>query len=475
MIPFLSEEQLAFMAGKVFDLLEKRGVKMEHAQVVDLLAAAGAVVDADGHAVRFPRDLVERSLAQLPKRFRLAARGVGDGLEIPRSDGTFQVRTTNGGHGWIDHESGAYRKATLKDIADWAKLADGLDEIGFSGYAFPNDAPTETADIHGFMTLLANSAKHVWIHPYSDESIEYLMELATVAAGGEDALRRDPPVSIIACAFTPLNFKHLDLEVMRQAATRGMPIHACSLLAAGGTAPITMPGLVILGVAEILVQVVVAQAVAPSTPVIANLQVYALDMRTGRSLQSSVEAMQGAAAAVQLMKRSFGLPSHTYGPASDSMAIDGQSMIERALQGLLVGLSDADILGGAGQLETVATLSPVQLVIDNELVGMVRQLISGLEIDDETVAWDELMAAEPGSHFLTTRHTLRHCRDGYDPEIFSRLPRGAWQDQGSPDLVARATETCRGILARERPAPLSDEAYGEMAAIVAAADRHLRQ
>ena len=80
--------------------------------------------------------------------------------------------------------------------------------------------PTETADIHGFMTLLANSAKHVWIHPYSAESIAYLMALATVAAGGEDTFRRDPPVSIITCAFTPLNFKHMDFQVMRQAATR---------------------------------------------------------------------------------------------------------------------------------------------------------------------------------------------------------------------------------------------------------------
>ena len=43
------------------------------------------------------------------------------------------------------------------------------------------------------------------------------------------------------------------------------------------------------------------------------------------------------------------------------------------------------------------------------------------------------------------------------------------------DLTARATDTCRAILDKERPAYLSEDADKEMAAIVEAADRHIQQ
>ncbi len=470
--PTIDDERLEFLRDKVLDLLARHGVKMEHPEVVAKLAGAGAEVDPETLNVRLPRDLVERSLAQAPGSLRLAARGGGD-LEIPRPDGTFHLRTGTGSHGWIDLETGGYRKVTIADVADWGRLSEGLEEVAFCATPFANDVPSQSADVHGIATLLANTSKHLWVQPYSTGSIDYLARLAAAAAGGEDALGEASPVSIIACSFTPLEFKHMDLEVVRRAAPLSIPIHACSLPAAGGTAPLTMAGLMVMAAAEILALVAAVQAVAPGAPVIATPLIFALDMRSGRSLQTSVEAMLGAAGAVQLMKRAFGLPVHTYGSGTDSPDIDGQSMIERALLGLMVGLSEADILGGAGQLEVATAVSPLQLVIDDEIAGMVRRLVSGLGIDDETVAWDELMAIEPGSHFLTSRHTLRHCREGYAPKTFTRLARSNWNQEGSPDLAARAGERCRAILGAERPPHLSEDAAREIADIVEAADRHL--
>lgn len=464
---------LATLRARSLELLARRGVRMDHAEVVAALEAAGAEADASTGMVRLPERLVEETLALAPKRLTLWGRDGAHRLDIPRADGTFHARPGTGAHGFIDPETSAYRKVTRDDAARWARLVDGLAEIDFTPYPFLSDVPTVTADIHGLRTMLANTAKHIWIQPYGEESIGALIRLAAAAAGGEAALVHQPLASCITCSFTPLEFKHMDLEIIRQCTAHGVPIHACSLPTAGGTAPITMPGLVVMGVAEILAQVVIAQVLRPGAPVVATLLVFALDMRTGRSLQTSAEAMQGAAMGMQLLKEGFGLPAHAYGSGTDSPTPDGQSMAERALLGHTVALAGADILGGAGQLEVATAISPLQLVIDNELCGMIRRAVAAPVIDDETLDWDGLMAIEPGGHFLATRHTLRNCRCAYQPRCFTREPRSTWEAAGGADLFARAAEVYRALdgeaVANGPPA----DRVAEMDGIVAAADRHL--
>ena len=63
-------ETLDLLAGKAFELLERHGVKMEHAATVRRLADAGATVDADAAMVRLPRALVEDAVDKAPKTFR---------------------------------------------------------------------------------------------------------------------------------------------------------------------------------------------------------------------------------------------------------------------------------------------------------------------------------------------------------------------------------------------------------------------
>ena len=58
------------------------------------------------------------------------------------------------------------------------------------------DVPKETADIHGLKTLLENTSKHISVQPRSFNSVEYLIQLAQVAAGGAEALKKRPIISM---------------------------------------------------------------------------------------------------------------------------------------------------------------------------------------------------------------------------------------------------------------------------------------
>ena len=100
-----------------------------------------------------------------------------------------------------------------------------------------------------------------------------------------------------------------------------------------------------------------------------------------------------------------------------------------------------DILGGVGQLEVATAVSPLQLIIDNEILAMARRLIAPFQFDDDQLAWEALTTVSPGQDFLTIDHTLQHCRDGFNPFNFIRSARDDWEGSGSKSLLDRVKDT----------------------------------
>jgi len=467
---FYTENQLAHLKEKIFELLEKRGVKMNHKKVMTLLHDAGAKVDFDGEIVHFPRAFLEEQIEKAPKSFILEGRNGKFPLAFPHPAGQFYTRLCTGGQAWLDPESGQYERVTLKNLAYWARLADRLEHIDYSPFLVPDDAPTATADIHALKTMLENAEKHIWIQPYTGESVEYLVKLLVAAAGGESELREHPLASWISCSLTPLVFKWMDMEIILQGAGHGCAIQPCSLPGSGVTGPITTAGSVILSAAENLVMLAVAQVVRPGTPIVATSLQFSGDMRTGRSLQSSVESLRQSALFPQLMQDAFGIPGHTYGSGCDSPDIDGQGMVERAMRAMLIAGAGASVLGGAGQLETACTVSPIALAIDNEIFGMAKAIIKEIGFDDDQLAWDELMSLDYGGQFLTTPHTFKHCRNVEAPINFTRQDRAGWASSGSRDLHQRVREYLGDIMKDAAPLALPDETRKELSKIVKMAD-----
>ena len=469
---YLDKEQRKEFAARACELLSAHGMKLDkHSEMFGILEDAGCKVNRETGLVVFPADVLEKLLALAPKSFVLGARNPEKALELPRPDGTFYARTCTGGHGWLDPETGQCGKVTLGRLADWAKLVGFLDEISFMPFLFADDAPVKTADIHALATILKNMDKHAWVQPYTFESVEHLIKLGQAASGGAEAMFKNPAISVIACSLTPRAFKMMDIEIILQSAKAGAPIQACSLPGAGGTSPATMAGTALLAVAELMAMVAMAQAVRPGAPVVTCPIIFSTDMRTGRSMQASVEAMRGASLAVQVLKSEFGLPTHCYGSGADSPTADEQSMSERALLSAWQAASGLDILGGAGQLEVATVVSPLQLLIDNEVLGMARRLKAPVEMNDDQMAWDVITGTEPGQHFMTSPHTFKHCRDGLEPMNFVRSTRGVWEKEGCLSLLDRVKADYGKLMAKENGAMAGAELCDELDGLVRAADQ----
>ncbi|TCP41014.1 trimethylamine methyltransferase family protein [Rhodovulum marinum] len=471
---FVPDHDIGRLCNRVLDLLDGHGVVIRHPGAAEALRRAGAAAGRDADRLRLPRAMVRAALEATPKAARLAGKTRARDLVLPRADGGIVLRTGTGAHGYVDPRDASYRGTDLVAVAEIAAVAESLDQVGFIAHPFVHGVPEKTADIHGFAALIARTTKHVWMQPYQRANIGYLMRIAAVAAGGDDALRAHPVTSIISTAFSPLEFKAMDSEAIVQAGRFGVPIHACSLPSGGGTAPYSVAGTALMAVAEIVAMATIAHHVAPDSPVIATPLIFTLDMATGAALMASVEAVQGAALAVAVLKRGFGLLTHSYGMGSDTPDADHQSMAERALLGQAVALAGADILGGVGQLQTATAFSPVQAVLDDRLGAMLRRFVRVPATDDAALNWDAMAAIRAGGHFLDDPHTLAHCRDA--------LGRGVFLNQGRDDYEASrrrtAFDAAREVaLAAIDAAPaegyLDDAQRAEIADLVAHADAHV--
>lgn len=471
---FLDADRLAFMVDRVKTLLEDYGMMIVHPAAQEALKRAGAREGSAAGRLRFPRALVDEALAATPKSVRLCGKTRDRDMSLPRADHGFVLRTGTGAHGYVDPRDASYRNMDLVAAGEIAAVADTLDQVGFIAHPFVHGVPEVTADIHAYARITAGTNKHVWMQPYQKENIDYLLKIAAIAAGGEDELRANPSTSTITCSFSPLEFKYMDTEVIIQCGRYGVPVHACSLPSAGGTAPLSPAATALMAAAEIVGMVTMAHVLSPGLPVIATPLMFVLDMRTGSALQSSAEALQAASLSIQLVKQGFGLIAHTYGSGSDTPDADHQSMAERAFLMQGVALSGADILGGIGQLECATVFSPVQAVLDNEMGAMMRRFTRPPQVDADSLNWEEMLNVAVGGHFLDSDHTVAACRDQLIPQVFQRMGRDDYEASGRRTAfdAARAAALA-AIAAAPEGGLLSAEQSREIADLTAAADRHI--
>ena len=108
-----------------------------------------------------------------------------------------------------------------------------------------------------------------------------------------------------------------------------------------------------------------------------------------------------------------------------------------------------------------------QLVIDNEIIGMVKNACEGVEVTADTLAHEWLAEGVRDGTFLATRHTVDHLRSGkmWMADLFSTEPFEVWSDEGK-DLLDRATARVDEILSSHEAPPLERAQADEIEAVL---------
>lgn len=468
----LTNDQVESIHLASMKVLEDVGIIIRMKAALQLLADTGASVDLETGIARIPTSLIEEGIKKAPQEITLYSRDHRHDADL--MGGKTYLHPTGGTIYVIDSGTGESRQATIADLEEMARVVDVLENIHLCAMiTFPNDIPPEVRDIYAAEIMLRFSSKHLLAPPYNSRNLNYIIKLATTIVGDIRKLKKEPLISIVVSPDSPLQYSEEVVAMVIESAKIGIPISILPTPLAGGTSPVTLAGTLVQLNAEILAGNLLAQLTNPGTPVTYSPRPTPMDMSVGTPSYGAIEYGMMSAASVQLA-RHYGLPSDVGGFGTNSKMMDEQAAFEKALSGLLPALAGTSLLDGAGLLEADMASSLEQLVIDDEVSGMISRAVSGMDVGEETLALDVIRRVGPRGHFLKEEHTRRYLRrEHFIPVLFDRNARQSWQKRGGKSVSVLAKERVTELLRRHEPAPLDKEIVTEFQLILANAMKEL--
>ena len=124
-------------------------------------------------------------------------------------------------------------------------------------------------------------------------------------------------------------------------------------------------------------------------------------------------------------------------------------------------------------IEMGMTIDFGQMVMDNEFARMIKYVVQGIPVNDETLAVDVIHEIGVGKDFLSHENTYKHMRTQSQPKLIDRRTREDWESAGRTDIYERAMEEVRYILENHRPDALPDGATETIRSIVEESEAEL--
>jgi trimethylamine:corrinoid methyltransferase-like protein len=226
---------------------------------------------------------------------------------------------------------------------------------------------------------------------------------------------------------------------------------------AGTTAPLVFPASLVLSLAEALALDWIMATLSDGRHTVFNVRLDPFDMRSANLLFGSAEWCIMSQCIRELMKGLFGTAGRGGAFRTNGKRVDAQTMMERTASFLWQAMMGARMFGAVGQLCIDEVYSPVQAVLDRELVRYGARLIAGIPVACWQPGLDAVALIREGvaeNGFLTHDTTSRLYREFYD---LTRL------------ASAENLNTWR----RGKKASLEERAWDEAAALIAAHDFEL--
>jgi trimethylamine--corrinoid protein Co-methyltransferase len=459
----LSNDEQAQVHERTLRILEKTGVQVNTSKGRQYLQEAGAILDKNTNIVRFPRNLVERSLDLAPKKFSLGARRAGWDLHMNADECT--LIADGEGISVIDRYSGEHRPSTFKDWIEATQIIDALDEVGvYWAMVEPTDMDQSLPNtIKYWRHLFSNFSKHVQDASMDPEHSSWLLEVLQIVFGNKETIRKHHPYSFLICPQSPLIIEEQHTDAYLALAGWDIPLAVMPMPLMGGTGPGNMISMTILCNCEVLSMLCLLQAAAPGTPFIYAPVLAVMNPRTGLYSAGAIENGILSSAGIE-MAHYYGLPVEGSGGGTDTFTPGIQASYERAMNLLIPMLSWPDLIVGSGLLGGSMILSLEQLVIDAEVFRMAKQAHKGITTHQDLWLDDLIQEVGPGGNFLGEKSTVAGIRSGewMLPNIGVHTTQKTWENDGRPDILDEAREKVTEILTHYQPLPLPLEVEKEL-------------
>jgi trimethylamine--corrinoid protein Co-methyltransferase len=450
----LSKKQCEEIYQATLACLERVGVLVNYQEARTLLAAAGARVIED--RVYIPAQIIEEAIAATPRSFSLWGREEGREIHIPADQPYYGPGPTCSY--FIDPETGERRRARRGDAGLTALVCDALENIDYvMSLSHLDDVSPVLSPVYEFAEMVTMSGKPIVAWANNRVTLSDITQIAAAVSGGEDALRQRPIFAFFAAYESPLHHLHEPLVNMFWAADHDIPIVYIGGPTIGIESPMTGASALVIHMAAVLSGLAMIQLKRKGTPMVISGIPAAMDLRTARPAYGSPELVLHLAAATDLA-RYLGLPYMGTAGSSESKLLDSQAAIEISLQILAASLSGASLVHDVGMLDCVDIGSLPLLVMADEVIAMVKRIMRGVQVDQETIMLDLIEKVGPGGSFLGEYQSASLCRSEiWTPKLGDRDPYVIWEGKGGRSMEERVKDKLDQILVSHLPLPLAPD------------------
>jgi Trimethylamine:corrinoid methyltransferase len=442
----LSENEIVQIHEASINILENSGVLVYSKRVLDLLSEKGAKVDYDKRLAKLPRKLVEACLKTLPKTFDLYDRNGNKAFTI--GDAVPKCASGHNAIFIIDAQSNDRRNSTLKDVEEFALISHKLHDIDIVGVpVMPQDVTPQATLIYAVKALFENTTKPLFFSTESSSVNAAIIKIMKAIAGKDDISECPTAISQLS-PTSPLLWEEGAVDALVEVSKEGVPLNLLPEPMTGVSAPYTVAGLLTVHNTEVLSGIVISQLVRPGAPVIYGSSWTTYDMKYTTAIIGSPETSMLRVAGCQ-MARYYNMPSHTTAPNSDSNAHDEQNSWEKTISNMCAICAGNDVVMNSGMFATGLTISLEQLVLDDEINGIIRRLNRGIDVNSDTIAAEVINSVGPRGNFFMEDHTFNYLRSGEfrEVKVSNTKTYDGWISAGAPDVTVNASKKVKEFLA----------------------------
>ncbi len=464
----LSNDQIEQIFYSALEVLERTGGDIYHDGALELFKNSNAVVR--GNRVRIPTTMVEEALNFYPRKITLKGRNGKRSCHLQKDTVTFG--TGSDLPFTYDRQTGERRRTTYKDIVNAAKLVDALPNYDFfMSHGIVSDAPNpQTYDRHQFMAMLEQCTKPMVLTSVNGEGLEDLWKMGCVIQGGEEEFRLNPLFVAYIEPISPLKNDQTAVEKLLFAAEKKIPAMYTPCPSSGATAPATIAGMLVQSLAETLLATVLCHLKNPGMPLIMGGVTTVLDMKKSTYSYGAPELSLASAANTDIAKW-MNLLMFSTGGCTDAKILDEQAAAEQMMNLFYAYLSGANLIHDVGYIDHGTNASLESLVLNEEMMGMVRQFGKGINTDDEHLALDLIEKQGPAGEYVTTDHTYKHWKEWFLPTLQDRTDYETWKNAGAKTMGQRVKERTDELLEKYEAKPIDEKMRKELHNIIEAADK----
>jgi trimethylamine--corrinoid protein Co-methyltransferase len=404
-IKVLSDDEVYAVHLHTMEVLETIGVACGEEQSLKVFEKGGARVDYEQNRAYIPTWLAKHALDLMPNSITFYdsfGKRVGLIGGDERHYGPLGYSTS-----YIDKD-GTHKPGSYAALLEESELVDVIEEATFMHPSIqPMDKQPQHQDMYMVKAMLEGTRKPTHSVGNSERTAEAIIEMHAEVIGGADTLRDKPRHMFNVCTFSPLSIRKDACEVIRAAAKYKVPCMFSVGTMAGATAPVTLVGSVVQSTAELISHVVLSQLYAPGSPNSLLSASRIFDMKFGVCTTATPEYSLIKAAACQ-MSEYYGIPAGGMAPLADSNEYDAQYGWEKMATGLISRQSGMTLLWGMGMFSQLNMFGFEGLAIDAELVRTIERIARGMEVNNNSLAFEVIAESAKTRDFLGKKHTAKN-------------------------------------------------------------------